>query len=100
MKVKPALECFKQFHKNDPREFLNYYFWSVLVKYQNRVAYDHGWCKDQFEKYDDWCNEQFDPEDYVRIGNKIWFTNQSQYFHFRLTWEDDLDKSLEGLNES
>ena len=93
MKVKTALDCFKQLHKNDPREFLNHYFWSVMVKHQGTVVFEYDWYDDQFlHKYDNWCDDQFHPDDWVRIGRKIWFTNQFQYAHFRLTWEDDLDK--------
>lgn len=86
MKVRAALECFKSLHKTDPRPFLNSNFWSVIVI----VITDSRSYTDP--KYDDWCNEQIGNENWVRIGPKIWFTNQQQYAHFRLAWEDELEK--------
>jgi len=86
MKLKTALDYFKQYHPNrDYREFLDFYFWSYIVK--RRTGY---------EEFDSWCNEQFGEDNWIRIDRKIWLTSKTEFFHFRLVWEDEIDfKQLE-----
>lgn len=85
MKVAEALVIFQQYHSNDPKIFLDTYFWSVMVKHE--LSYRYNGCPNEILK---WCSEQFDKEDYVVIGRKIWFSSQDQYMQFWLTWEEKL----------
>lgn len=87
MRVAEALKTFREIHKNDPRNFLNTYYWSVLIKIDLNQRSDY--CPAEIEE---WCKQQFEDLDWVRIGRKIWFSNQSQYAHFWLTWDEYLDK--------
>lgn len=87
MQVAEALKTFREYHKGDPRPFLNQYFWSVLIKYKLCGRWDN--CPPEITE---WCKQQFKQQDWVIIGRKIWFTNQNQYAQFWLTWEEYLDK--------
>ena len=35
---------------------------------------------------DRWCDERFGTDSWVRICNKYWFSNPSDYMLFTLTW--------------
>lgn len=85
MKVAEALDIFQHYHRNDPKIFLDTYFWNVMVKHE--FSYQNNDCSNEISK---WCSEQFDKEDYVVIGRKIWFSSQDQYMQFWLTWEEKL----------
>lgn len=87
MKLKTALDYFKQCHPTrDYREFLDFYFWSYIVKHRYTG----------YEEFDLWCNEQFGEDNWIRINRKIWFTSKTEFVHFRLVWEDEIDfKKLE-----
>lgn len=91
MQVGEALRTFQEYHKNDPRDFLNHYFWSVLVK---RIAINERLTNDYAIPViiEEWCKQQYESNDWVRIGRKIWFTDQTQYAQFWLTWDEYLDK--------
>lgn len=88
MRVAEALKIFREIHNTDPRKFLNTYYWSVLIQHK----FCNGWEDNCPIEIKEWCTQQFDELDWVQIGRKIWFSNQSQYAHFWLTWDEYLDK--------
>lgn len=87
IKVVDFLNHYRSQFSGDPRPVLDQKYWNLLL---SSTTF--------YSELDAWCEESFDPDSWVRIFNKIWFTDQRQYTMFSLSWSDNV-QFLEDQNE-
>jgi len=73
------IESWQEHHgEADPRIMLDSFFWNTRT---GRYSAN----KDMEE----WCNQNLGDENWYRMFDKFWFTSESDYVMFTLTWNGE-----------
>lgn len=80
MTVNDAIKNWRKLHGDaDPRLMLDSKFHSMIIR---------GKSADQYFTITLWCIENFGQNNFIKSFDKYWFSTESEYTQFRLTWED------------
>jgi hypothetical protein len=69
----------------DPRLLLDQYYW----RYEFKKDYHDN---DYYIPIEEWCVESLGTENYKRIFNKFWFTDEESLTLFKLRWATGNDQ--------
>lgn len=74
------LTAWRKIHgKSDPRPWLDYYCYSYTVS-------NDSWGYKNYTERETWCDDAFGRENWFRMFNKFWFTDQEQLLQFKIAW--------------
>lgn len=79
MSVRQAYIEYMRQHNNDPRPFLDMYFWKTILYTRDPVC--------NLSEIEEWCQRTLGIENYVRVVHKIWFTDKECYTAFVIAWD-------------
>lgn len=67
---------------SDPRMALDSHCWSYLATWDRREGRDPS----MYREIEEWCDSALGNENWFRMFNKFWFTDEQCLTLFKLTW--------------